>query len=94
MNSPNRATLQHKHSMPTLGQQAPIYDNYLFTPQGPPPQPVHHHYQPPQTRMRSMKSNQHLAGEFKSTNRSAVLEDFRVNGKHTKPELHVSSSCL
>ncbi|TIC75993.1 ARM repeat-containing protein [Wallemia mellicola] len=68
MNSPNRATLQHKHT--------------------PPPQPVHHHYQPPQTRMRSMKSNQHLASEFKSTNRSAVLEDFRVNGKHTKPELH------
>ena len=25
----------------------------------------------------------------RSTNRSAVLEDFRVNGKHTKPELHV-----
>ncbi|TIB69348.1 hypothetical protein E3P77_00510 [Wallemia ichthyophaga] len=88
--------LQHKHSMPTLGsQQAPLYENYLYahahSPQQPPtrqiPQlhqhPHQHQYQPPQTRMRSMRSNQHL-----STNRSAVLEDFRVNGKHTKPELH------
>lgn len=84
--------LQHKHSMPTLGtQQAPLYENYLFahTPQQPPP-PQLHQYQPPQTRMRSMRSNQHLQADYKSTNRSAVLEDFRVNGKHTKPELHVS----
>ncbi|TIA89543.1 hypothetical protein E3P99_01998 [Wallemia hederae] len=87
--------LQHKHSMPTLGGTAtpapPMYENYLYAhhthtpPQPPPPQL---HYQPPQTRMRSMRSNQHLQSEFKSTNRSAVLEDFRVNGKHTKPELH------